>query len=279
VPAADVVARVKQLQAVRMAYDNLLSIEPELPEPASRIPMVVAADDMKRSILQSQSGIDSALDRLYSAQDQLKADETDLTDAKSLSVALDQRLEALESSQHEQLGKSRQDRYQQVSISRASKAKDYNRRIKELQAAIDSFVYDHLGAMLLAEELGGPVVGELADVDDDMLTAGFSAQGKPRKTSKASGRRQLRLDELWGFGHKVDDVPEPESELQAACQDMLGLIGTLYQALKGSSETGTYVQLPRDSAAARYLVRAKIAQYHPRDARRLKLIDFGRELD
>jgi hypothetical protein len=27
------------------------------------------------------------------------------------------------------------------------------------------------------------------------------------------------------------------------------------------------------------LVRAKVAQFHPKDARRLRLIDFGRELD
>src|ERR1700761_8740753 len=103
--------------------------------------------------------------------------------------------------------------------------------------------------MLLAEELGGPVVGELTDVDDDMLTAGFSAQGKPKKVKpgSTSSRRQLRLDELWGFGQK-DDEAEPDSEHQATCEDILGLIDALYQALQGTSESGTYVQLPRDSA-------------------------------
>jgi hypothetical protein len=42
---------------------------------------------------------------------------------------------------------------------------------------------------------------------------------------------------------------------------------------------GVYVDLPRESAAARFLVRSKCAQFHPKDARKLRLIDFGGEID
>jgi hypothetical protein len=47
----------------------------------------------------------------------------------------------------------------------------------------------------------------------------------------------------------------------------------------GAGSPSPYVDLQRDSAAARFLVRAKVAQFHPRDAGRIRLIDFGRQLD
>jgi centromere protein Sim4 len=45
--------------------------------------------------------------------------------------------------------------------------------------------------------------------------------------------------------------------------------------MNASLETVPYVQLKKDGAAARFLVRAKVAAFHPGDARRLKLLDFG----
>ena len=45
--------------------------------------------------------------------------------------------------------------------------------------------------------------------------------------------------------------------------------------MNASLETTQYVNLEKDGAAARFLVRAKVAVYHPKDARKLKLLDFG----
>ena len=54
----------------------------------------------------------------------------------------------------------------------------------------------------------------------------------------------------------------------------------MHSLLDDLLEAGTsYIDLPRDSAASRFLVRSKVAQFHPRDARRLRLVDFGRSLD
>ena len=53
----------------------------------------------------------------------------------------------------------------------------------------------------------------------------------------------------------------------------------LLVALAGESEGGVYINLNRESAAARFLVRAKVAAFHPKDARRLRLVDFGRDLE
>lgn len=128
--------------------------------------------------------------------------------------------------------------------------------------------------MLAAEELGGFVVGELADVDEDMLKAGFSNQGKPkfsRKEVTAGGeaKRQRRIDEIWGGGEEN----QHESEKDAAAEEVRELLVKLLEA------KGGYVDLERDTAVARFVVRAKVAQFHPKDAKRLRLIDFARELD
>ena len=55
----------------------------------------------------------------------------------------------------------------------------------------------------------------------------------------------------------------------------------LEQLLDAAMEAGSgvYVHIQRESAASRFLVRAKVAQLHPKDAKRIRLVDFGRELD
>ncbi|KAF2456863.1 hypothetical protein BDY21DRAFT_45026 [Lineolata rhizophorae] len=133
--------------------------------------------------------------------------------------------------------------------------------------------------MVAAEELGGPVVGELEEVGDDELAAGFTAGGRVRRSRKApppvaDGLRQRRIDEIWGPAG--DEEEDERREKDAAGEEIQALIGELFRA---SVSGGQYVQLERDSAAARFLVRAKVAQFHPKDARRLRLMDFGRELD
>lgn len=49
--------------------------------------------------------------------------------------------------------------------------------------------------------------------------------------------------------------------------------------MNASLENSPYIELKRDSAIARFLVRAKVACFHPKDARRLKLVDFGTSVE
>jgi hypothetical protein len=137
--------------------------------------------------------------------------------------------------------------------------------------------------MLAAEELGGPVVGGMVDIETDALATGFNAQGKLKKpqdsTKDSDGRRQRRLDEIWG--NAVEGDNELVDEVTAACNEMKQLLQALIQQLEEAKgdNSRSYVRLPRESAAARFLVRSKVAQFDTRDASRLRLIDFGRELD
>ncbi|EDO00360.1 hypothetical protein SS1G_14230 [Sclerotinia sclerotiorum 1980 UF-70] len=141
--------------------------------------------------------------------------------------------------------------------------------------------------MLAAEELGGPIVGEMLDVTPEALIAGFSTQGKPKKPKENPNidKRQRRIDEIWGPKPSLDENGEDEeeeewNETRAAGAEMRELAEQLLNGLLEADDHGTdgYVTLERDSAAARFLVRSKVAQYHFKDARKLKLIDFEKDI-
>jgi hypothetical protein len=157
---------------------------------------------------------------------------------------------------------------------KGERVKVFETEAERLRNVLERFVDGHLAAMLAAEEIGGPVVGELMDVDEDMLSAGFSAQGKPKSGAKpvSDAKRQRRIDEIWGVTAVGDEGEPPESETEAAAVEVKRLLEELVR-------TKGYAELGRDSAVARFLVRARVAQFHPKDAGRLRLVDFTRELD
>ena len=128
----------------------------------------------------------------------------------------------------------------------------------------------------------------MLDVEDETLAAGFTKKGRAKSTKKpvSDKTRQRRIDQIWGKKTSTtaeegeeEEEEEPPTEAEAADAEMRQLIENLFATLVGPGGGKAYFQLPRDSAASRFLVRAKIAQFHPRDARKLRLIDFGRELD
>ena len=217
------------------------------------------------------------------AEERLQEERADLQDSRLITSHLQTRLHDLELRQRERSHTS-SDQAAKELVQRLQKRKStYGREVKGLVRAFNAFLDDHLAAMLAAEEVGGPVVGDLAEVDEADLQAGFS-QGRARKhaSTVADSRRQQRIDDIWG--PEEDEPPEggrPRTEKDAAGAEMRALTEELLNASASADGTGsaTYVLLQRDSAAVRFLVRAKVAQFHPKDARRIRLIDFGRELD
>jgi hypothetical protein len=279
VPSSDPRQRLRQLQAMTGAYSDLTSQAPELPDPNSLVPVLLAVNDLRESITDSKATIESALDRVESIEHQERSEEAILSDADSLATAMNLRISRLQAAQEERTSKPPEELARNLLRTKQQRKKEYNIETKRLRKALDQFINDHLGAMIAAEELGGPVAGERDDVDEDMLMAGFSTQGNPKQfkggaKANSESKRQRRIDEIWGTGDST-----LKSEHAAACKELNNLLDDLIMALNGASDSGVYVELSRDSAAARFLVRAKVAQFHPKDARRLRLIDFGRDLD
>jgi hypothetical protein len=220
----------------------------------------------------------ATIDQVGSLEHQKRSEEANLSDSNSLSVALAARLARLQVVQDDRISRPPDEVARDLLRIKQGRKRQYIAESKKLRKALVKFINDHLGSMVAAEELGGPVVGELDEIDDDTLATGFSTQGRP-KTVKASANgssaaKRQRIDEIWGR-----ETNGRISEHNAACEELISLVDDLVAGLTGNSESGVYVDLKRDSAAARFLVRAKVAQYHPRDARKLRLIDFGRELD
>lgn len=144
------------------------------------------------------------------------------------------------------------------------------------------FIDSDLAPLLAAEELGGPVTGSSLDITEEMLAAGFNPRGKARKAKEnaTEDKRQRRIDEIWGSADAFEEAEEenPKTEAEAAAREMKDLVDRLLRTAIDRGG-GAYMTLPRESAASRFLIRSKAAILHPRDARKIRLIDFGRDLD
>jgi hypothetical protein len=214
----------------------------------------------------------------------LEKEQADLNDANSIKESLESRIRALHGEKQERTQRSPSQVAKDMIRELKNKQAHYETETGKMVRSFNKFIDSHLAAMLAAEELGGPVVGEILDVDEMDLEMGYTNQGKAKKNKGMASEdgRQQRIDEIWGDNSTGDRKgKEPRDERRAAASEMKELteqlLNNLVESEGGSGDA--YVDLQKESAVARFLVRAKVAQFHPKDARRLRLIDFGRELD
>ncbi len=74
---------------------------------------------------------------------------------------------------------------------------------------------------------------------------------------------------------------QDDAAVSAAADELTNLIDSLINATfdaRGHSSSA-FVTLQKDSAAARFLQRVKAAEFSARDARKIRLVDFGRRLE
>lgn len=264
-----------------MALENVTNSEPFLPFPGSILPALLALRKTHQTVEETKAFLASHNPELEQAERQLEADQANLRDQKLLADALEARTQRLK----EDLDDAADIRPEDGALKRLAelkaRRKTYNKETSKLMKALNNFINDHLAAMLAAEELGGPVVGDIMEIDSDTLAAGFNSQGKTQKAKRGldEDKRQRRIDEIWGTANEQER--QDADEVAAAATEMRQLTEELLNRLieAGGDSSASYVELPRESAAARFLVRSKVAQFHPKDATKLKLIDFGRELE
>lgn len=276
-----------QGQIFKKALQDVTNSEPFLPFPGSVLPALLALRRTHRTIVESREYLASreAAGVADREKRRLEADQANLRDQTLLTNALSNRIEELRT-ELVAIDDLEPEDGAQLRLEELQKKKNgYDKGSKELFRALRSFIDDRLAAMLAAEELGGPVVGGMVGIDVAALAAGFNAQGKLKKAPELSkdkddGKRQRRLDEIWGNAVDGQDG-QPVDEVSAAGSEMKQLLQALMAQLdeaKGDNSR-SYVSLPRESAAARFLVRSKVAQFDPRDASRLRLIDFSKEFN
>ncbi|KAI1065404.1 hypothetical protein LB507_000337 [Fusarium sp. FIESC RH6] len=273
---------VGQSRIIQAALKEVTESDPFLPSPGSLLPALLALRRTHQTIQESNTYLASQRSSHEQLSRQLEADEARLKDQNLLGDALTARIDSLrdevDANSNVTPEEGARERLQELK----AKKKNFDRDTSKLMKVLLRFIDNHLAPMLAAEELGGPVVGDLMDVDGEALAAGFNAQGKlkkPKETADKDDKRQRRIDEIWG--QAAEEGAGRQNEVTAAAAEMKSLTEELLNTLAeaGGDNSASYVQIPRESAAARFLVRSKIAQFHPRDAMRLKLIDFGRDLE
>ncbi|KAK3300997.1 uncharacterized protein B0H64DRAFT_28908 [Chaetomium fimeti] len=273
------------LEIMTKAYQDMTEAEPLLPPLGSPLPALLVMRRAHQTIAETNEYMDSQGASLEQLQRRIEAEQANLREQQALRTALEGRIQSLrqglesrEEKTEEQVTKER--------VAELKKQKDHwDKQTSSLMKQLDWFIGEHLGPMLAAEELGGPVVGGLMDIDPDDLSAGFSAHGKLKKAKDQpdQDKRQRRIDDIWGPQDEQGQARRRREgdEAAAAGAEMRDLTEQLMNKLMEADgdTSAAYVEIARESAAARFLVRSKVAVFHPRDARKLRLIDFGRDLE
>lgn len=267
------------------AYQDITEAEPLLPPLGSPLPALLAMRRAHQTIAETTEYTDSQGASLEQLKRRIEAEQVNLREQQALQTALEDRIQSLrqglenrEEKTEEQIAKER------VAELKKEKA-HWDKQTSNLMKQLDWFIDEHLGPMLAAEELGGPVVGGLMDIDPDDLSAGFSAHGKLKKAKDQpdQDKRQRRIDDIWGPQDEQGQARRKQKgdEAAAASAEMRDLTEQLMNKLMEADgdSSAAYVEIARESAAARFLVRSKVAMFHPRDARKLRLVDFGRDLE
>ncbi|EDN07200.1 hypothetical protein I7I51_03535 [Histoplasma capsulatum] len=277
--------RLAQIRRATKAYKALSQTEPDLPRQGSPLPALLALRETARQILDLKSSISATAQDLSTNRERLKAEQAAARDAQLINTRLDERIKTLQSTRPEEREKRPAQLAKELMQQQRKRKGELKNKTAALKKALKAFIDDYLAAMLAAEDLGGPVVGDQLEVSDAALVAGYTTHGKEKRTKGAVGvdverdSRQQRIDELVyrrssGGGDGDGQRAGIGNKREAAGAEMHDLITSLLDA----AGTSSYIELERDTAASRFLVKAKIAQFHPRDAHRLRLIDFGRKL-
>ena len=267
---------------MKAAFDDVTNSDPFFPFPDSVLPALLALRKTHQTILESREYLDSQKSSLAEASRRLDASQADLADQKALSKAISNRIEELKSQREDEGAISAEDVARERIKEVRERRKYYDKETGRLLKVFKEFVDSRLAPLLAAEELGGPVVGDMMDVDADDLAGGFDARGRLKKTKGGAAdgdKRQRRLDELWGGveatqGKEWDEKAAAGAEMRKLTENLLN---QLLEA--GGNTAASYVKVDKESSSVRFLVRSKVAQLHPRDATLLRLVDFGREID
>jgi hypothetical protein len=271
-------ARVSQVRRAKKAYDALLQSETRLPSSGSPLPSLLAVDEASRLVKESKISISLTAEKLSADRQRLKAEEANLRDAQLIKDGLEKRIERLNAEKSSQVQKTPAQLAHDLVKEQQEKIERLDTATEELKTSLYKFVEDTLAPMLAAENLGGPTVGDAMEISEATLKAGYTSHGKPKKPKTpavgTSDSGQQRIDELVRrqTAQEGNEQATPMNKREAAAAEMRALLNALLDA------DYSYIDLLHESAASRFLVRAKVAQFHPRDARKLRLIDFGRSL-
>ena len=283
-PSRDPATRTHQLRVITAAYKSLTVAEPVLPPVDSPLPALLALRSTHTLIGETKDSIIATKEQSSGTRARLHQESESLRDANLLSAALKQRIEGLQLKQSSDLQILPAELVKDIILDERTRKGQYAKGLRSLVKAFNHFVEEHLAGMLAVEELGGPVVGDMIEVDEEVLKAGFSQQGKviKQRTDPTSSEieRKRRIDDIWGPFDEDDEAEVGErTETDAAGAAFRALCEDLLNAAAGDEGSDPYVDIPQETATVRFLIRSKVAEFHPQNAKKLRLVDFTSDLD
>lgn len=277
-PSENPASRIRQLQVIAAAYQSLTVAEPILPSAGSPLPALLALRHTEHLINETKTSLLETKDQIQNAKAELNREKGDLRDSQLLAEALELRISNLRQKQVSNSEMTSNELAQSIIAHHKAQKRHYEIELKKLVKAYNKFVVEHLALMLAAEDLGGPRVGDSTEIDEEMLAAGFDEEGMPRKSKAANAnsmsKRQERINEIWGPSEDYEDSIAYKTEKEAAGATFRSLTEDLLNASADDTVSDPYVVIPKETAAVRFLVRSKIARFHPQDDKRLRLVDF-----
>lgn len=258
--------------------------EPILPSTNSPLPALLALRSTHNVINETKVSLLTTKEKISKICSQIDQENQHRHDHQIFAEALEKRMKRLQSEQISQDQVTPDELANKIIQDQQKQKSHFTKELRYLMKAFNRFVEEYLAGMLAAEELGGPIVGDLSDIDEGTLKAGFNRQGKAKKSVAESpineAERKKRIDDLWGpLSENEGPETRQRTEKEAAGSAFRNLCEDLLNASAGDAASDPYVYITRETAAVRFLVRAKIALFHPQDARKLRLVDFSQELD
>ncbi|KAK3329555.1 hypothetical protein B0H66DRAFT_597131 [Apodospora peruviana] len=195
------------MEIMAQAYRDVAESEPFLPFPGSVLPALLALRKTNHTINETNEYMDSQRISLEQMNGRLQGLRADLKEQQALQAALEKRAQFLRDDLENRMETTPEQLAKEKIVELKEKKAHYDKETSRLLKSLNWFIKDHLGPMLAAEELGGPVVGDLMDIGSNDLSAGFSAQGKLKKVKEQpdEDRRQRRIDEIWGGNGSQQD--------------------------------------------------------------------------
>ncbi|KAI2794535.1 hypothetical protein POX_a01134 [Penicillium oxalicum] len=264
--------RVAQARRAKKAYDSLVLGEDDLPKSDSVLPALIAVEETSYLIKEGKTSLQITADKVSEDRERMRLEDANLRDSREIATGLRERIQRIRNANSYKHKQTPAQAAREVLREQKAKNQHLDQAAQDLKKSIDRFIDDSLASMLAAEDIGGPNVGDALEVSDVTLRAGYTAHGKPRKPKEPAEQADSNQQRIDQFVNRDPSTSAPANRRESAAAEAHELLDALLEA--GPS----YIDLHRDSAASRFLVRAKVAQFHPRDARRLRLIDFGRSL-
>ena len=250
-----------------------------LPSVESPLPALMALRKNLVTIHQLKDSIRDSQRQIVSAKKEKEREQRELDLSISMTTALERKLESLKLEKESMCQNGPDFTATSLWQKQHQKTIHFDQDLKRLVLAFRNFVDKHLAMMLAAEELGGPVVGDDIGLSEANLRVGFTKLGRPKKVAVEQGHAESHAESHENETHSDDDNPsntsKQQTSLKAAAEEFRNLSEALMNAAADEESPSPYVVIERESSAVRFLVRAKVAQFHPEDAKRLRLVDFA----